>query len=77
MPSRHRRRPQRRKPRQFHDCQTTGKRSFGTELAARAALASAQSVAAVGDRRETRFYRCPDCNRFHLTSAPAREGQTP
>lgn len=64
------RRPRRRRWPEPATCPATGKRCFRTEVAAKAALASTRSAGVGGDRRETRYYRCPDCGRYHLTSRP-------
>jgi hypothetical protein len=47
---------------------------YRTELEAKAALDSTQGAAARGhDKRgECRFYRCPICRKFHLTSKESR-----
>lgn len=57
---------------------TPFKARFGTELDAKIALANTQGVAASArhrpeDRRgEQRYYRCPACKGWHLTSQNAR-----
>ncbi|MBE1471414.1 tRNA(Ile2) C34 agmatinyltransferase TiaS [Kibdelosporangium phytohabitans] len=51
----------------------SGKRQFRTEEAADAALTSIWSRPWPGGRRlETRYYQCPDCAQWHLTSQPLR-----
>ncbi|NEG69554.1 hypothetical protein [Bifidobacterium choloepi] len=45
-----------------------GKIRYPSAIAARLALASMQSATANGDRQECRYYRCPDCHGWHLTS---------
>lgn len=53
----------------------TGKRRYRNEAEAKAALMSARSRGRMDDpkaerRREDRYYPCPICGGFHLTSAP-------
>jgi len=49
---------------------STGKRGFRSEKHAQLALESTQLTAEAGfaNRHETRFYVCPCCHRYHLTS---------
>ena len=47
------------------------KRSYITKAEAKAALASAMGARERGGqtrRKEIRFYRCPSCKTYHLTS---------
>lgn len=48
------------------------KRRFDTEVEAEEALASCWRKRR-GTRVETRYYDCPDCNGYHLTSKPERK----
>lgn len=51
----------------------SGKRKFRTEAAANDALSSIWSRVWPGGRRlETRYYQCPQCESWHLTSKPQR-----
>jgi hypothetical protein len=67
--------------RPLHRCHITGKRRFRTRKDAKLALRSswfARSMAAVTEgvavttRAEVRYYECPSCGGFHLTSKPVR-----
>lgn len=56
------------KNRKYGKCRTTHKRRFRSEVDAKMALAMAQWA----DTGEKRFYSCPFCNGFHLTSQEQR-----
>jgi hypothetical protein len=50
---------------------STGKQPFPTETAARSALLDARISATLRNnqrRREQRYYACPHCHRWHLSS---------
>ena len=50
-------------------CKATGKRKFYTEQAAKTALIqSSKNKDRRHLRRECRYYKCPDCGGWHLTS---------
>lgn len=49
------------------------KKRYSDELGAKIALAS--TIGKRGKRRnETRYYKCPVCRGWHLTSQPAKDG---
>ena len=70
-----------RRPRRASDipvCSPNGKKRFRDKKSALQVLQHAQATAALhpdSRRRETRTYRCPDCNGWHLTSKPLRPYQ--
>lgn len=54
-------------------CKATGKRKYYTEHDVKGALRSASKVRDKNRRRdrvrrECRYYKCPDCDGWHLTS---------
>jgi len=49
------------------------KARYRDEIAAKLALAKVQRQDKPG-HTERSAYRCPDCNRWHLTSKPGRKG---
>lgn len=50
-------------------CKATGKRKFYNEKAARTALNRSNKTKDRRHlRRECRYYECPECNGWHLTS---------
>jgi hypothetical protein len=54
----------------------TGKRCYATEAEAHDALLSTRVAGVLRDthhrRRERRYYACPDCGHWHLSSSPDR-----
>lgn len=50
----------------------TGKKYYACESDAKIALANCQSDRNKSQRREQRYYKCPHCSGWHLTSRPNR-----
>lgn len=64
--------PKRRPPRRGPPrCPQTAKVRYRDALAAKLALLDC-ARSPRGGREETRYYRCPFCGGYHLTSAPYR-----
>jgi len=54
-------------------CPKTGKLRYRDELGARIALAKLQSRRSSKRRLERRYYHCPFCSGWHLTSKELRK----
>jgi hypothetical protein len=64
----------RRPGRKFQICPVEGKRVFDKREAIRVLHRSANHRRdGDGRRQERRVYQCPDCDGWHLTSAPPRQ----
>jgi hypothetical protein len=58
------------------DCFATGKRRYSTANDAALALSMARSsVNRTGQANEIRYYQCPHCHAWHLTSKPMMRGE--
>ena len=69
-----------RRPGDIPVCSPNGKKRYRDKKSAIQVLQVAQAAAALDPgsrRRESRTYRCPDCNGWHLTSKPQRPYQGP
>jgi hypothetical protein len=69
-----------RRPADVPVCSPKGKKRYRDKKSAIQVLQVAQAAAALDPdsrRRESRTYRCPDCNGWHLTSQPLRAYQGP
>lgn len=57
-------------------CPITGKRQFASKAEAAAEIATCKAKAkSEPRRRESRCYRCPHCEVWHLTSRPKIKGR--
>ena len=54
----------------------SGKRVYRNRRHAETTLANIWAAMRPGRRLESRAYKCPDCDRWHLTKTPARETRT-
>jgi hypothetical protein len=46
----------------------SGKKGYRDKIGAMLALAETQSASRGSDREESRYYRCPKCKHWHLSS---------
>lgn len=60
--------PKRRKKTSKDSRCATGKKGYRDKIGAMLALAEAGRASRANGREEARYYRCPTCNEWHLTS---------